>query len=502
MAHSHRSFGIEDQERFARWSGDRNPMHMDPVAARRTAAGVAAVHGIHSLIWMLDQVAPACGGRRPARIEARFLRFIPVGAAVECSVVRDRPERLDTVLMLDGAPAVALVLRWAAQGLVAPARATPRRLDAGAASMGPAVLGWEDLAGLGGEVAAVVGGDAAEAVYPGAAGLLPPGGIAGLMAATRLVGMVCPGLHSVFAELKLEVDPAHAAPMLRYAVQEVDARFRTVAMGVAGFGLVGELKTYMRQPPVVQPGIEALRPLVGPDEFRGTTALIVGGSRGLGELTAKLLAAGGGDCLITYATGAEDAGRVGQEIRDAGCCCDVLRLDASAPLAAQLGGVPDRVNQAYYFATTKIFRQGTAVFDAKAYADFSRIYVGAFHELCAVFAGAGRATPVFYPSSVAVEARPRGMTEYAMAKAAGETLCEDLGRWLPGVRIVMRRLPRLLTDQTATTNPVRAEDAVATMLEAVRAMHGRPTGSGHPVERAVAGDGDAGAAAGLGEVVP
>ena len=42
---------------------------------------------------------------------------------------------------------------------------------------------------------------------------------------------------------------------------------------------------------------------VRPGIFAGQTALIVGGSRGLGEVTAKLIAAGGGTPIITYQAG-------------------------------------------------------------------------------------------------------------------------------------------------------------------------------------------------------
>ncbi len=48
-------------------------------------------------------------------------------------------------------------------------------------------------------------------------------------------------------------------------------------------------------------------PHVSANEFTGAAALVVGGSRGLGELTAKLLAAGGGRVTITYAYGEGDA---------------------------------------------------------------------------------------------------------------------------------------------------------------------------------------------------
>jgi hypothetical protein len=42
---------------------------------------------------------------------------------------------------------------------------------------------------------------------------------------------------------------------------------------------------------------------------------------------------------------------------------------------------------------------------------------------------------------------------------------------MPGVRILVRRLPRLLTDQTATATPAKSMDPLETMLSVVREMH-------------------------------
>ena len=52
-----RTFDRAGQERFAAFSGDRNPMHMDGLAARRTQAGTCVVHGMHLLLWSLDHLA-------------------------------------------------------------------------------------------------------------------------------------------------------------------------------------------------------------------------------------------------------------------------------------------------------------------------------------------------------------------------------------------------------------------------------------------------------------
>jgi hypothetical protein len=63
------------------------------------------------------------------------------------------------------------------------------------------------------------------------------------------------------------------------------------------------------------------------------------------------------------------------------------------------------------------------------------------------------------------------MTEYAMSKAAGEVLCNDLSKWAPGVEVLMRRLPRMLTDQTNGIAPAQLSDSIEVLLSIIRAMH-------------------------------
>jgi hypothetical protein len=50
-----------------------------------------------------------------------------------------------------------------------------------------------------------------------------------------------------------------------------------------------------------------------------------------------------------------------------------------------------------------------------------------------------------------------------MAKAAGEVLCRDLATAFPHLAIRTPRLPRVLTDLTATVVAVETADAVAVM---------------------------------------
>jgi hypothetical protein len=77
---------------------------------------------------------------------------------------------------------------------------------------------------------------------------------------------------------------------------------------------------------------------------------------------------------------------------------------------------------------------------------------------------------VFYPSSVAVCDRPLGMTEYAMAKAAGEVLCDEINQSFTRIGIVYSRLPRVATDQTSLLSGevTAAIDVMLPLIERVQ----------------------------------
>jgi hypothetical protein len=111
--------------------------------------------------------------------------------------------------------------------------------------------------------------------------------------------MVCPGLHSIFGGLTLNFcSEAGADDSLGFRVTATDPRFRVVRHAISGGGLFGTVESFSRLPPITQPAIDELARHVVRDEFRGAMAMVLGGSRGLGEVTAKLLAAGGAHVLI------------------------------------------------------------------------------------------------------------------------------------------------------------------------------------------------------------
>jgi NAD(P)-dependent dehydrogenase (short-subunit alcohol dehydrogenase family) len=102
------------------------------------------------------------------------------------------------------------------------------------------------------------------------------------------------------------------------------------------------------------------------------------------------------------------------------------------------------------------------------------IYVTGFWQLSQALRARQPALSVFYPSSVAVTERPQGMTEYSMAKAAGEVLCTEINVTLAPMHVTVKRLPRLPTDQTASITTAETALPLDTMLPIIREVQSWP----------------------------
>ena len=472
-----RTFTHQDQLDFARWSGDCNPMHVDAVAARRLLSGRQVAHGIHTLLCALDLWARS-GPVRDVSIDCRFTHPVSVGDRVVFSLRQDADGKQQLVAAVDGLACTEITL-----GTPAPA---PAGGSSPTGSAGPArpIDGLatpldEEAGSQQGQAMRLMPGDAAPMAlaFPHAAAVWGATRLSAVAGLSYLVGMACPGLHSVFSSVGFDLSrevPASDAP-LDFVVQRYDARFKLYSVAFDG-PLRGSLRAFQRPPPQPQPSAAVVATSVAPDAFRGRPggrALVIGGSRGLGETTAKILAAGGADVCITYAAGCDDALAVAADINRLGRGhCDTLHFDLLG--AAGPGPALDvsQLQEVYYFATPRIFGKRSALFERRMFDEFADFYLQRFHDLCLWLEATERTEPVkvYLPSTVFITERPRGMTEYAMVKAAAEVLADDLNRQLRHVQVVHTRLPRLATDQTASIQKVAVGSTVDVLLEVVRTM--------------------------------
>ncbi|MDH3208558.1 MAG: MaoC/PaaZ C-terminal domain-containing protein [Gemmatimonadota bacterium] len=463
-----RQFSHEDQLSFAELSGDFNPVHVDPIAARRSLFGRPVVHGVHQLLWALNSWL--ADKSDPVRLDSLKCEFR--GALrTDTTAVLQLDEVADgTVAIEIGGESGETVLRLSAV-VVSQARPDGGGLDGGrTATRSPRVLSVDEIAAANGILDLYLDPELAGRLFPNAMRVLPPLQMAELLATTRLVGMECPGLQSIYSQLDLKFAVAAGeSRSLSYEVANFDERYSALDIAVHGPGARGTVRAFLRPTPQEQVRFEEIDGVVSA-EFAEQRALIVGGSRGLGEVAAKLLAAGGAQVTITFFSGEADAKLVVDDIVAGGGRCDSVALDVLDPKlsAADLVGARSP-SHLYYFATPSIFTAVKGIFAPQLFRRFCDYYVDGFVNTVNLIQEHGsRLEKVLYPSTVALDELPSGMGEYAAAKAAGETLCRFLEETQHGLTIVRPRLPRLATDQTRSLLPIRNEDPVQVLLRELR----------------------------------
>jgi hypothetical protein len=255
-----------------------------------------------------------------------------------------------------------------------------------------------------------------------------------------------------------------------YCVSRVETGLSAVRIDVAGSQMTGTVSAFVRPAPVHQPSMHEIASAVDRGEFEGVRAMIVGGSRGLGEVTAKLIAAAGGQVVVTWHHGEHDAHRVAAEIRSAGGNVDVLQLDTGDPTVPV--DLAKGMTHVYYFASPRITARRLGSFDTQVFERFVEVYVNGFRRVADAVSDAGSSPlRVLYPSTVFVDDCPAEVVEYAAAKAAGEVAARAWAGSHPGTSVAIRRLPKMPTDQTATRSHDHGVDVVTTMLDVCRQMH-------------------------------
>lgn len=479
-----RQYFLADQERFADLSGDFNPVHLDSAAARREIFGEVVVHGVHTLLRALDAYSArlqrdGVQGIVLHELAVKFPNAIGMGQQVETFVEGTSDYGARLTARAGGLSVLNAELSW-----VAAARSDESRIPAAPAAFqtrspgarpAPANPTLAELPGLEGNIELYAAPDLVGRDFPSLVALLGLTAVSELLALTRLVGMEAPGLRSTLSGFRVEFRaPASEIPALGWKVCTTDPRFSLVKLELAGPSIHGEVDTFRRPEPQQQPGMQEVGKVVRPGEFEGQCALVIGGSRGLGEVTARIVAAGGGRVLVTYYRGCDDAEALAEECRRVAGAGESLAFDSADPepaLAAlhASGVTPTHI---YYFASPKIFVSKPLGFNTALFETFAQSYV---HGFAALHQSLRSLWPeqltIFYPSTTALDKPERQLAEYSAAKAAGEVLCAQFDRFDKRLRVVVNRLPRTATDQTLTLGPYPAASGLDVMLPIVRDLH-------------------------------
>jgi len=462
-----RRFTLDNQIAFAELSGDYNPLHIDAIASRRLIFGAPVVHGIHALLWSLDCLLEGQTESFEVKsIRAVFPKPIRVDEDVSFSLIEqdDSSYRIQLTVNQSIVTIITVVLDKVINhnyGYLH--NSFPEKIES-------CVLSDNEMENESGSLGLYLNEEVTGGLFPNLMRCFSTLQIATILTTTRVVGSKCPGLHSIYSEISLiKSSSSSTRTTLDYEVTKLDKRVGLVFIKIVSPDMNGVIKAFRRPSPLKQESYLSLKNKVDDNEFSDQRALIIGGSRGLGEVMAKLLAGGGADVKVTYHQGKEDAVSIVDDIVSNGgvaeCCqYDVLHVEKKVSNILKNNWVPTHL---YYFATPFIFSGAKGKFSPKLFTKFCDYYVLGFVGIVNKLRELG-VKNIFYPSTVAIDEIPVDMGEYAATKIASEFICDFLEKSDNDLTIYKPRFPRVSTDQTASIIPVENHDPVPLMIQELR----------------------------------
>ena len=454
---SSRTFNLYDQNIFAKFSGDFNPIHLDSVQARRTISGQCIVHGIHVLMWALESLLLKLN-ITPSAINVKFLKPIFLNEKVFC-IYDENSNKIKVIKN-------SLILSDITLSFESKVESNNFNLKCNVAHNSPFIRDVNDLINLPvqdffyrGEIQLAI------LLFPNISNAFGREVCCEIASISEIVGMQIPGLYSLLltANIKFKRNESES----NFYIEHFDERFNLFKIRVNATSLNCKIESFLRPRPTNSASLFYLKTKVNNSEFCKINALIIGGSRGLGESVAKLIALGGGETVITYSLGYEDCLKISRDISDINRKCSIAKINIpdDLHLVKKLG----QFNQIYYFPTPKIFGKRNLDYDKNLYSSFYEIYVKSFEALVNNLNKPKIKTSIFYPSTIAINTPIPDLAEYIDAKIAGESLCEKLNN-RSNISIYVSRIPRTQTDQTMSLFSIKSENPEEVMLPIIRKM--------------------------------
>jgi hypothetical protein len=468
-----RKFSIDDGQFFAECSGDYNPIHVDPIISRRLMFGQPIAHGLHVVLWALDVwYADKNQNIELVSLNVSFPKGIVLEKTTIYKLVKDND--VESIIEVSQNNIICAKIKIKAKqtqrnNLVVMSSGCiddfpPKEL--------PTDLKFDELKDAGGILLQYLKEDKFSKVFPNVFKNLSKHYIATLLSSTRVIGMHCPGLNSLFSSLEFSFESNdYKENSLKYNVSKVDDRFNMLFIDLSASNFEGKIRTFMRPSLVNQLSFTDVIDHVKPDEFKGQKILVVGGSRGLGEVTTKILAAGGASVRFTYNRGLADAEKIQEEINSSKGSAEKIKLNVLDTNSYNSILVDDWIpTHCYYFPTPFIFSGVKGKFSESLYEEFNSVYVSSFIKLVTFLKQKGTLN-YFYPSTTALDEMPDNMIEYTISKYAAQKACEILNNNDDSINIQLYKFPRMETDQTVSFLPVKNHDPLEYTLSFIRSFN-------------------------------
>jgi len=261
---------------------------------------------------------------------------------------------------------------------------------------------------------------------------------------STFVGMITPGLKSLFNSFKMKWDENNYEDMytLDFKLNYFDNTYKTCFYNFNGKNISGSLQSIYRPENIKQIKLKDIS--IVNDQFKNEKVLVIGGSRGIGEVISKIFYAGGAKVMITYNNSHNEALSICEESDNN---IKVIKYNVLHDFK-EINELIDNIEftKVFYMATPSM--KETEDFDIDKFDLYYNYYCKGFNLLLKNI-NKKSLDYVFYPSSEYLNIE-NNFKEYTMAKKLGEDIIKSLinNKNNKNIKFDCVRLPRLLTDLT------------------------------------------------------
>lgn len=467
-----REFSLSDQLDFSDFSGDINPIHIDPLEARKTIAGGCVVHGVNGVLWALECLLDRHGSV-PSNLKIEFLKPIFIETQVnlfwneltkKIKIVSEKNDVLVTISydeFTNSAPYSENVLLPTLVELQSPKTIIFEKLNVGA----------KYKSAFGGKLYRV------QTLYSQLSQYIGANTVYEVSTLSNIVGMQIPGLHSLFSKLEISLVNNKGVVAPFYKVVHKDERFRSIELLYTGRNLTSKIVAFERphQEPKRCSEIKKLIPAT--IDLKEKRILIIGGSRGIGATFARVSSMLGAHVTITYSVGAIDAKKVCADIKSH-CNAVVKATSLDVTNLSEIDSFNYDFDILCYFASPKI-SSNKGDFDLGIFDNFYSFYCKSFEKIALRFSNSGGAL-IYWPSTIFLEQKMKGFDEYILAKEIGEKVCKNLENET-NLKIIIERLEKIETDQTLSIMRQRLLDTVSVSINIATLLGDHSNSSNIPI---------------------